>query len=423
MRPAFHWLAEHIGLLALSLVLAAVVWISAVVTADPNEQATFRSVEVQVTGKNPDLLVVGELPHQARVTLQAPRSILAKLTNNPALLKAWIDLTGLGPGEHQVDLQVRIDTKPSRLLQLDPEQVSLALEPLLEKRLPVELALSGTLPLGYRRGQELLNPQEVTVSGPASAVQRVAQVRAGLDIAGQVETMRRQATLQVLDAEGEPVSGVNVSPREVTIEVPVSLLGGFRNAAVKVVTRGQVANGYRLTNILVSPPTVTLFSNNPQLIESLPGYVETLPVDLSNLVDDIELTIDLNLPDGITVVREPKVTVQVGVTALEGSVTLQAPVEVIGLTPGLQAQVGPTMVEVIVSGPLNLLENLTAANFRVILDVTGLAPGVYQRQVVVDQAPQGVSVDTTLPEIVDITISIAPPATVLPTETAGPSNP
>ena len=142
-----------------------------------------------------------------------------------------------------------------------------------------------------------------------------------------------------------------------------------------------------LTSISVSPPTVTLYSDNPDLIEQIPGYVETLPVDLTNLSDDIEISTGLNLPENVNLVREPSVLVQVSVAAIEGSLTLSVPVEAINLSPDLQAIISPATVDVIVSGPLNVLDQLSPSNFRVIVDLADLPPGVYQRQVVVDLQP------------------------------------
>ena len=176
-------------------------------------------------------------------------------------------------------------------------------------------------------------------------------------------------------------------------------------------TKGQVADGYRLTSISVSPPTVTLYSDNPDLIEQIPGYVETLPVDLTDLSDDIEISTGLNLPENVNLVREPSVLVQVSVAAIEGSLTLSVPVEAINLPPDLQAIISPATVDVIVSGPLNVLDQLSPSNFRVIVDLADLPPGVYQRQVVVDLQPEEVRVQTTLPESVEVTIVEAPTLT------------
>jgi len=198
-------------------------------------------------------------------------------------------------------------------------------------------------------------------------------------------------------------------------------LGGFKNVVVRVVTKGQVANGYRLTNISVSPPTITLFSDNPELINEIPGYVDTLPVDLTNLNDDIEINVGLNLITGITLVREPSVLVQVSVSAIEGSLTLSVPINVVGLTPDLLATVSPSTVEVIVAGPLYILDKLTPSSFRVVLDLSGLPPGIYQRSPFVDLLPDQVRVQTTLPETVEVTITLAPTPVPSATTSSTPS--
>jgi YbbR domain-containing protein len=235
-----------------------------------------------------------------------------------------------------------------------------------------------------------------------------------LDISGATSTLEATIPVVLLDGAGIAVSGVTVSPREVAVQAPVSLLGGFKNVAVKVVSQGQVANGYRLTNISVSPPTVTIFSDNLEQITQIPGFVETQPVDINNLTDDLEVAVDLNLPQGVSLVREPNVLVQVSVAAIEDSLTISVPVQVIGLAPELMAISSPDTVDVIVSGPINLLDGLTPEQFRVVLDLSGLPPGVYQRSVDVDLAPSGVQVQTTLPESVEVTIDIAPTPTSTP---------
>ena len=411
MAAVLRWLADHLTALLLSFILALVVWVSAVVTADPNEQHISRAMEIEIIGQDPSLLLVQEIPTQARLTLEAPNSIWDKLNGNPALLRTWIDLSGLEAGEHDVEVKSSIAASPVRFVQIDPEQIHLTLEPLIQRTLPVQAIITGGLPVGYQRGELSIEPQQVTVSGAESQVNRVDQVRILLDISGAAESIDQRVSLEALDETGTPVTNVEITPAEVAVNLPVQLLGGFKNAAVKVVTKGQVADGYRLTSISVSPPTVTLFSDDPNLIEEIPGYVETLPVDLSNLTDDIEISTGLNLPEGVTLVREPSVLVQVAVAAIEGSLTLTVPVEAIGLTPELGAIISPVSVDVIISGPLNVLEQLSPANFRVIVDLTDLPPGVYQRQVIVDLKPDQVRVQTTLPESVEVTIGLAPTPT------------
>jgi YbbR domain-containing protein len=416
-----NFFARNLGALLLAFTLAVVVWVSAVITADPNEEHTLRPVSIEISGQDPNMVLVGEIPNQVRMTLQAPRSIWEQLNNNPGLARAWIDLSGLGAGEHTVEVKTHVDASPVRYNEIDPQEINLKLESLVKRSFPVELVLSGDLPLGYRRGTPTVEPGEVVISGPESAVNEVAQVRANLDISGAFETVQRNISLEAVDERGEAVTNLTIMPKEINVVQPVSLLGGFKNVVVKVVTTGQVANGYRLTNISVSPPTVTLFSDNPQLLNEVPGFVETEPLDLTNLDDDIELNVVLALPEGITSVREPSVFVQVAVAAIEGSLTINVPVEVTGLAPELEAVIAPETVDVIVAGPLNMLERLSSSSFRVILDLSGLPPGVYQREPVVDLYPEEVRVQTTLPETVGVTIVLAPTPTISASASPAPT--
>lgn len=415
-----RWIAKNLGTLVLAFVLALVVWVTAVLTQDPNEEAVFGPVKLERLGQGADMLLVSEVPTEVRVTLRAPKSVWAQLNNDPDRVQAWLDLSGLGAGEYIVPVKMRIEGSPIRVVLLDPQEVQLTLENLISKDFTVQLAVSGDLPLGYRQGAPQIEPLEVTVSGPESAVKRVTQVRAAVDITGAIETFKRSVVLRALDSNNNQVNNVTITPRSANVTQPVDLLGGFKNVVVRVVTKGQVANGYRLTNISVSPPNVTLFSDNPQLMNDIPGFVDTLPVDLTNLNDDIEINVGLSLPEGISLVREPSVLVQVSVAAIEGSLTLSLPVEVIGLSPGLEVSISPAVVDVIVAGPLIVLDKLNVSQFRVVLDLTGLPPGVYQRSPEVDLFPDLIRIQTTLPETVEVTIRIAPTPTTTPDGSSTP---
>ncbi len=413
-----RWLGRNLGSLFLALILALVVWVSAVVTSDPNLQQIYpRPVTLERIGKDSNLQIIGEdVPTQVRVTIDAPQTIWNQLTNNPNSVSAWIDLTGLGPGDHTVPVKVQINASPVRW-QVEPQNVELSLEPLISKKFPVQTTVNGEAPLGYTKGTLLRSPAEVTVSGPESVVSQVAEVEATIDITGARETKKLTVTVEARDSNGDPVSGVTLTPKVVTITQPISLEGGYKNVVVRVETTGKLANGYRLTNISVSPPNVTVFSSNPQLVNELPGYVETTPVDLTGLSDDIEVRVALNLPADITLVGVQSVLVQVSVAAIETSLTITIPVEILGLPPNLEASISPSTIDVIVAGPLPVLDTLTTASFRAVIDLTGLDLGSYQLAPTVDLVPDQVQVQTILPDSVEVTIAAAPTPTPTAAET------
>jgi YbbR domain-containing protein len=416
----FRWLVSNLSTLILALVLAVVVWISAVTASNPNVEQS-RSVPLDIVGLDPEMLLVGNVPTQVRVTLEAPSSVMDSMSVSENAIQAWVDISGLDPGTHDLHVQVNINPsfRPVRRTSVIPEIVSITLEPLLTRTYPVRLTVTGEPAVGYQKGRRNSEPSSVVVSGAASLVSQIEEVRATMDISGATETIQRDVALVSVDQNGEPVSGVTITPLDVSVTQPIFLQGGYRNVIVRVVTEGQPANGYKLTNITVSPLNVVVFSSDPQLVNDLPGYVETEPVDLTDAVDDIDTYVVINLPEGVTMVGDQFVLVQVSIAAIEGSLTISLPVVPIGLLPIQAAVISPDTVDVILSGPVPILDTLTPEDVRAWVDVTELELGTYQLEPSVDIIPDRIAVEAVLPSTVSVEIIIAPTPT--PTATLAPA--
>jgi YbbR domain-containing protein len=408
---AIRWTIRNVGALLISFILAVTVWASAVVTADPNQDGTYQAAPIEIVGQAADLLLTNDIPEHAVLTIKAPRSIWEQLNKDPSLVRVWIDLSGLAAGEHGVEVNAQVALNPVRIVKVDPAVVKVVLEPFTTKSFPVKLQVKGDPPLGFQKGAPLATPELISVSGPASAVDRVAEIIATLDVTGASQTVKTILPVHAMDETGAGVPEVAVNPKEVSVVQPISILGGYKNVAVKVLTKGQVASGYRLSNISVTPPTVTVYSSDPKFVNELPGYVETMPVDLAGLNDDTEFNIALNLPEELSLVSEPSVLVQIGVAAIEGSLTLSLPVEPLGLPPSLMAIISPHTVDVIVTGPLPVLDTLSPASFRAVVDLSLLAEGIYQIAPTLDLIPEEVQIQAILPETVEVTISLSPTST------------
>jgi YbbR domain-containing protein len=407
-----RWLGKNISTLLLAFIFAFVVWVSAIIAADPNEVQVYpRPLTISVVGLDSQLMLVNEMSTQARVTLRAPKSIWSKLNANSDLVKVWIDLAGLEAGEYTLPVKVQIGATPNQVIKVEPEEITLTLEQLITKALPVEMSVNGEPALGYRKGSVSTSPQGVKISGPASQVNKITNAIARLDIDRVNETVRKTIPVEAVGINGESISGVEISPATIVASQQILLLGGYRNVVVKVTTAGQVANGYWLTNVSVSPPNVTVFSSDPQLVNELPGYVETKPVELTGLSDDVDIRAILELPKDVTLAGEESVLIRLSIAALEGSIPITLPVQVIGLSPEYSANISPESVDVLISGPLPLINSLTSGGIRVSVDLTGMKPGTYQVIPVVDLLPNQLKVASILPENVEVTIAIAAPVT------------
>lgn len=397
---------KSIPTLVLAFALALAVWISAVTAEDPIEQSLFpRPVTIERLSLDQGLVISNEVPNQAQVTISAPSSIWDRMLTDRNPIRATIDLSGLGPGTHTLEVNVQPLHSPASVVSQNPEEVTVVLERLVTQDYGITLIRRGEPAIGYEAGMPELSQNKVTISGPTSAVERIRDVQVVVELTQASEDINRTLDVQVLDASGLPVEGVTVTPEQVSIEQPISQRAGYRNVVVRVVTTGQVSSGYRLTNVSVSPPTITVFSPNPSLVNRLPGVVDTSPVDLTGIKDDLEQRVPLNLPDGVEVDGEQMVLVQVGVAAIEGSVTLtNLPIEVTGLPDDLVARISPETVNVIVSGPVPLLDILEAGDVRVTLDLTGASAGTYQNAPQVTLPINELRLESVLPSSIEVVV-------------------
>ncbi len=419
MRSLFRSLMKFLPSLVLAIVLAVAVWISAVTAADPIVPRQYdRVVRIDVVGLDPNLVLTSPVPEVNNIKLSAPQSIWNAMQTETDPVSAVADLSGLGAGTHEVPVQIHVRMRPMQVVSSAPESINVTLEPLETRSFTIELLQRGEPAVGFLAEAPQLSTDSVAVSGPQSQVQRVVRVRAVLDLAEVRENISRTLTLQAVDVGGQPVDNITLSPETITVTQTVTNRGGYRNVVVKVATSGQIANGYRLTTISVSPPAVTIFSTNPQIINDLPGYVETASLDLTGARDDLDVNLPLELPPGVSVVGEQTVSVQVGIAAIESSLTLSAMrVEVIGLEPGQAAEISPETVDVILSGPLPLLDTLTKEDVRVIVEMEGEGLGTYQRTPRVELQLPELRVESVIPGTVEVTIIRGPQPSPTPRPT------
>ncbi len=407
-------LARNIPTLLFAFLMAVAVWVISVTQADPSSVALYpRQVDIEVIGQEAGTVLTGISPRQVSVRINAPQSVWNVLNSEPGLVTADVVLSGLGPGTHQVRVEPHVLDHPATIVSHSPEVVTVTIEKLATQTFPVHLVTVGEPSIGYQAGIPELNAQSVTVSGPASLVSRVKEVRATLDLTDAHENIARTITLQPLDMGEALVSGVTLTPEKISLSLPITQRFGFRTVSVKVVVTGQVASGYRVTFISVNPVAVVVSSANPQLVNNLPGFVETMPVSMDGAKNDIEVNVPLNLPDGVKVEGEPDVLVQVGITAIESNLTLHnLAIETTGLPPELSAAYSPATVDIILSGPLPALDTLRIEDVHVIVDLTGKTAGTYQvtPTVKINNANE-LRVISIQPGSLEATVGIAPSPT------------
>jgi hypothetical protein len=120
------------------------------------------------------------------------------------------------------------------------------------------------------------------------------------------------------------------------------------------------------------------------------------------------------LPENVSALDTQSVSVQVVILPIIGAQTVQRRPEIQGLAPGMAYTLTLDSVNVFLSGPAPKLDSLKPDAAPVILDLTGLGPGVHVVEPIVP-APEGVVVEGLSPETIEVTIGAAATPTLTPT--------
>jgi YbbR domain-containing protein len=404
---AFRKIIKNLPTLLTALVFAIGVWIFAVSQADPTETRAYpQKLAMEIVGLDSNLMIVNDIDEDVALTLRAPSTILDELENEQGLINVTLDLSGLEAGVHTLTPQVNIGLAPAEIVRVNPSSIFVKLESVISKTFPVEIKTLGSTAIGYEVKTPELSVEAVVVTGPQSLVDAVETVAAKVDIENVSEDISRLVTVNAYDVEDNEISSVSISPSNIQVDIPVSERGGYKSVVVKIVTSGQIASGYKLTDIFALPATVMIFSSDPNLVDDTRGYVETTPINLDGANEDLIINAELNLPEGVTVVDNQDITVQIGISPIESSVSFtDIPIQFQGLAPGLQAVTSPDLVDVYLSGPLYLLEELDPANLVIFIDLTDRGVGTYQLAPEVQLDNAEINVDAISPNTLEVIIT------------------
>jgi YbbR domain-containing protein len=419
-----QFFVSNLGWMVASILLAVMIWVAANLANDPVVQDSLDQVQVQVT--LPDGFVVTGQPDTSTVTavVRATRSQWDLLVADDVLVTA--DLSRYDkPGSYRVELQARI-ASPMRgkVVALRPSVWDVLIDREVEQRFAVQIIVTNDPPLGYTYPADLTcHDTEVIVRGSAEKVASVDRVEARLNLTDDVNPITRTVTLTAVQSNGLRARDVTLSPASVTCDVDIQPRADVFQMPVLPKVAGSPPPGYDFKGYSNIEPDSVALTGNRNAIRSLPGLVRTLAIDLADRTETFTIEVALDLPEGVTAVPENqliKVTV-----SIEPQLTTRpfedVPVEVVGLdTTQFRATGLADTVTVFVSGPPGQLPN--QADVRVIVDLTGLPPGIQQvrPQGLINGAPGGNGVTISVsPDELSVTIEARNP-TPTPATTAAP---
>jgi YbbR domain-containing protein len=200
------------------------------------------------------LTLVGAAPKEIELRVKGPPSVLDDLKRNVPRYK--LDLSGVAVGSESVAINPDLIPMPTeaRVTQVNPAYLTVKVDRLLKKRVPVKIAVSGEPDGSYSINDTLAKPAAIFICGPETAVGLVDEVfTKPVDVTARSESFKKEIAVDL--AQGvETCSSSNIVLAAIYIAAKV---------ATKRFTGILVEGKNALHEFNISPGTLTLEIKGP----------------------------------------------------------------------------------------------------------------------------------------------------------------
>lgn len=384
-----NWLSRSNTLLFISLLIAIFTFIiidQKILTFSESSAEVLNIQNINVLYDEDNYVVEG-IPDNVDITLIGSKADLYVAKQSPTN-EVVIDLWGLKPGTHKVDIQynqlsngIKYNINPSVATVVIYEKV------LATKPLSVDLLNQDALDPRYFVEEMKSTTDTVVIKGASYKVEQVATVKALVDVKNLPnfelgEKITVSSTLRAYDKYGNVVD-VEISPANTDVELKIS--SSSKVVPIQVVPSGKVIYNKGISNFIINnneKTTVTIYGESSALsnIEYIPVYI-----DVEGLSEDTQFKVDLEKPNGVKYMDTNSAIIDVKLSNDISNVELQD-IAISQINLGSNYGVTPVdqdSVSVKLKGVSDIVKNITASDIKVYVDLKGLGVGIHDVDIIV----------------------------------------
>ena len=215
----------------ISVLIAFVAWLIVIENVDRESYATFRDISIDMTNVEESISTLGlnsVIPdvELANVSVNGVMYAVGNLTKDDISVAPDVSkVTGAGVYELPLVGTIRNANGEVQISSVTPSRITVRFDTLHSKTLAIESSLNGLKSeVGYLIQDELVNPAQVTVTGPEAEVNRIKRCEIRTEVSEKLsETYSKKSAIVLLDKNGTEIVSDNLTMdvTEATVTIPV----------------------------------------------------------------------------------------------------------------------------------------------------------------------------------------------------------
>ena len=326
-------------------------------------------------------LVVSGAPDTVNVMVEGPKAIVQP-TKAMRDFQLYVDLRDLGIGRHQVRIKAK-GLSDKLKAQIEPQFISVDIQEKVTKEFKVEAEFnSAILADGFEAENPTVQPKTVKITGAKNIIDQIAYVKATVDVRGEVDkTVTREAQVRVLDRE---LNKLNVTVDPTTVDVTLPVKNPSKTVPVSIKETGTPQEGVKILDASPEPKQITIYGKQ-DVLDTI-SQIE-VPLDVSKIDKDSTIEVPVKLEEGLNKASVDKIKVKVDVEKTEEKTFSNLQVAERGLDDQYDMSIlSPVkgQVDLTVTGPSEIIDQLSADDFKLFVDASDLKPGTHDLNIQID---------------------------------------
>lgn len=286
-------LKDNFKIKIISLLSAMVLWTYVMAIVDPEETKLFENIPVTITNINElnekNLIIYPEKDLTTDIYVTGKLSNIKKVSKDDISVYGQIN----SPMEGKNQIYLKVSTSQRISYDFKNSVMIVTLEKLVNENKNININISGN---GKNDVDSITledNINKIIVSGPRTLVDKVKNIVGTVNVDNNLSDFSQSIKLEPVDYKGKVVEGVKLEKN--SISANVTLLTE-KVVPIKLNLSNNIESDI---NYEISQDTVTI-KGKKDIVDSI-EYIESQPIDLSQLSSEIDKDVYLQIPNGIAV--------------------------------------------------------------------------------------------------------------------------